>query len=192
MKLIHAIALFVGLVGCVAQQPSWTREDQARATTKQFPGHSRTEIIAAAEQVLRLADLEDVKFEYREDGFVARRAVLAYYVIAAATGDFIFDFTAKGSTAELKIYSNFNSITPYASMNSGGDVSANALTVPGNVSLSQSKVEYDLFFSRMSHLLGDKQAWVGCGDVKTVFGVPKLQAEALCLNAKDSSPGSAP
>ncbi|MFE3838845.1 hypothetical protein [Pseudogemmobacter sonorensis] len=188
MRAIHAAFLLLGLAACVEQPQSWTREDQARYTTRQFRGHSSAQIIAAAEKVLRLADPKDVKFEYESDGFLARRSVLAYYVIAAATGNYIFDFSVKGSTAELKIYSNISGVGPYTTIDTGGNTVPGIATTPGQQSLSQSAAEYDLFFSRLSYLLGESETWVGCNDVKTAYGLPRGRFEAMCLNADDNTP----
>lgn len=188
MRSVRTLVLLLGLTACVEQAPSWTREDQARNTTRQFRGHSSAQIIAAAEKVLRLADPQDVKFDYRSNGFVARRSVLAYYVIAAASGDYIFDFTVKGSTGELKIYPNMDALTPYSTLDGSGGIGAGVMTIPAHASLSQTSAEYDLFFSRMSHLLGDDQKWVGCDDAKATFGLPRARLEAMCLNADDNLP----
>ena len=73
------------LVGC-ASNPELTREEWLDIHNETYPDANAEEVISAAEEVLRTADPNDMRFTHREDGFLATRPFLYYFVLAATTG----------------------------------------------------------------------------------------------------------
>ena len=67
-------------------------------------------------------------------------------------------------------------------------MSAGVINNPTSTDLSQIAGEYDLFFARMSYLLGDSKTWIACGDVATHPDLARGQVAALCQNADDNAP----
>lgn len=170
-----SLLMFAGLAlaACSAPEP-WTREDQARATNASFPGHTSSEIVDAAEQVLRLADPDGVTFEYRDNGFVASRSAAAFFIIGGQLGQYIFDFSTEGSSAELRAYSNTSAVTTMG-------------VLPQGQVLAQEETLYALFFSRMRVLLDGEGEWVPCLHAARTLGT-RGGPDALCLNAEDTMP----
>lgn len=176
--IARLLATAVFLSGCVAA-PQWTRERQEQLTQTVFPGKTPIQVRNAAEQVMRLSGGNKVSFDYKNDGFTAHRPYFLYFVIGAASGTYIFDFStsssSNGSTGELRI-STTSSVT-----------TASGVIPSGDSSLWEGEGAYKLFYARMRHLLYGNPAWIKC-DAAATLGHPARTAEPMCIGAADTAP----
>lgn len=177
--LIAAAVASVGfLAACVSQEPEWTRERQASVTRHSFNGYSSSQIVKAAETVIRLSDPGKADFVYVGDGFSAKRDGSFYFVIGAQTGFYQFDAKARGDTLELMVYAKTNAVTA-----SG--------IIPGGDDLWKAPGIYSLVFSRVQHLLDKQSPWYTCETAPKELGVRPYEIEPICVSAKDTKPSSA-
>lgn len=180
------------LQGCAPQSPTWTRERAAEVTSRTFSGSSASEVVKAAENVLRLADGNDVVFDYRDDGFSANRSFFVFAVIAAASGSFRFDFAVEpsgnGTKAVLKIYSTSQGTGAAAAPAPGGMIFVPSTQPATSGVLVTTSSSYDLFFSRLAYLLGQGDRWISCDVARDTMAQGVGSLEPLCLAATDQAP----
>lgn len=174
LKPTALILSFAVLTSSCGAPENWTREQQESITTRSFPGQSTAQIVEAAETVLRLAGGENIRFDYRSSGFVARRSAAAFFIIGGQLGDYVFDFSAQTGRAELRIIYNTSAVTTLG-------------VLPANTEVSQVEGSYALFFSRLAYLLGRNDTWVPCDNARRDLNL-RTSFEALCLNAPDLRP----
>lgn len=169
----YLMAAALVLVGCTTQPTKpWTRAEAEAITTRTYRGVSPEQALDAAEQVFRLADENDVVFSYGTGALQAQRNVLVYAVLAAVSGNYRFDISAKPVSDGTQVTINTRS-------NMSGTYSFPTSTP---VSWPQG---YRLFFDRVDYLLGKKEHWLTCPEARKSYGVQAI--EELCLNADDKS-----
>lgn len=183
-KFVVVTAVVV-LSGCASQRPDLSLEEWKR---REFQDHTKEEVISAAREVIRLSDPSDVSFENTSDGFNATRTSMGYYVVANQFDGYSFNFVAQekdGVTrSRLEIEEH--------------EVRQTILTlgVPiGKMGKPDYPYVYDLFYSRMEYLLGDKEEWHKCDDavsrVSARFGLPnnarELGMASICGSFSDDN-----
>lgn len=155
-----ALLLIALNVSCAGQR-MLTREEWQAAGQMTFNDVSKKELIEKAQQVLTLADGEDVKFTFRNNGFSASRPWLVYAVIAITNGTdyWVFDVEDKDGSllATVQASSASSAITPYAVGGQVGTVSTTSFGTP-----IQGTAIYDMFWGRLDYLLDRRKDWPDC------------------------------
>ncbi|WP_159299822.1 hypothetical protein [Spiribacter sp. SSL99] len=154
------------LVGC-ASNPELSREEWLDIHNHTYPDASAEEVISAAEEVLRTADPNDVTFTHREDGFLATRQFLYYFVLAATSGQDFYDLTAterEDGGVDVSLYMSRSESSLVGQPTGGGG--ASVTTIPGNASPIQSPAAYFGFWRRIEYFLGQEDTWYTCDRIK--------------------------
>ena len=154
------------LVGC-ASNPELTREEWLDIHNETYPNANAEEVISAAEEVLRTADPNDVRFTHREDGFLATRPFLYYFVLAATTGQDFYDLTVTEREAggvDVSLYMSRSNSSMIGQPTGGGG--ASVTTIPGNATPIQSPAAYFGFWRRLEYFLGSEDTWYTCDRIK--------------------------
>lgn len=187
MKKIAGAAVAVLIAGCATQPTPPTRGQYLDQTTRTYAAPKET-VIAAAEQVLRLADGDDFKIAHQADGFTAQRPWLIYIVLAAARGTDYWSVKATESDGLTRVEVNVGTVAQtIAPMGTSSPNVWTATTLPANATQVLEPRLYALFYSRLDYMLGYAPAWTPCGALdKTVPG----NDEALCnsFNVTDATP----
>ncbi|MDN5936623.1 MAG: hypothetical protein L0H75_10715 [Nitrosospira sp.] len=133
---------------------------------------TEADLLAAAEQVLRLAD-SDFTFSFPPGALHARRNWLVYAVIFAQVGQDHWRILAKqaagGVRLVVRISRTAGSILPTPVPVTGGEtgVAAASVAMPGEEIWWSAP--YDLFWSRLDYLLGVSDRWISCREADTLF-----------------------
>lgn len=199
MRLI-ALALSVILAaGCAAQpmtreQSLSLREETIAATVRVYPDKSPADLIAAAEELLRLADGDDMRFAHDETGFNANRWWMVYVVLAFVSGTDFWRFTAVptedggGTKATVNVSTQMQNTTPTPT--TGGAWSAG--TGPAMSAPYGGTAVYEIFWARMDYLLGLRPDWMSCveSNQRLKSGAVRGANDPLCnsFNLRDESP----
>ena len=185
-----SILLAIILTGCATHRPDLSREEWKN---RDFEGVSREKVVAAAREVVRLADPGDVTFKNTSDGFSATRTAMGYYVVQSNIDSYTFKFSALERDGNTRSRLEIEEAEIKSSLLSLG------LPV-GEIGKPGSPYIYDLFFSRVEFLLGLKESWHKCEDavsrVSARFGLPndarQLGMASLCgTYSEDNMPNSA-
>ncbi|HMO63991.1 MAG TPA: hypothetical protein PKE47_01975 [Verrucomicrobiota bacterium] len=174
--LIRASALALAAAGS-PPAPEWTRERQAAVTERRLAGTTPAAAASAAEQSLRRAFGRDVRFEYRPNGFVARRFATEFFLIGGSQGTYTFDFQAEpaatGTRARVLMYSDITTIT-------------NLGPLPGSQTLWTPEGAYQLFFRRLeSFAYRQPDRWLTCPEARRSPDLPRFGLEPLCSGTGD-------
>jgi hypothetical protein len=152
------------LAGCAAQPKPLSREEFLAATTRTYEGKSKEQVIAAAERVLKLADGDDFAFAHNERGFDAVREWSAFALIIFMTGRDYWTFHVaeqpEGIKASVQVSVFAEGLTPTPTT-AGGWV-ATSSPVAGTGRPVDGPALYELFWTRMDHLLGLRERWMDC------------------------------
>lgn len=176
-NIIFLSVLTALTASCAHKKRQLNRDEWLVLTQRNYSGTSKEQLIAKAEEVLRLADGEDFVFYHSEDGFTASRKWSVYFVIGAAAGTDIWNFQVNPATdgwkAKISVSSN------------SGNTSATAVgvvTTPNQSSEVQGNAVYSIFWSRLDYLLGKNEQWMDCrlASKKQSSGEYFGNDEALC------------
>ena len=172
-----ALALACALMAACTPTPEWTRERQASVTERTFASASAAATVSAAEASLRRAFGRSVSFEYRDDGFVARRFANDFFLIGGTQATYTFDFMAKPSagtaSARLLIYSDTTTITTLG-------------PIAGGASLWHQEGADALFFLRLESILRNQpDLWLTCPEARQSAKLPSFGFEPICLGTGD-------
>lgn len=184
-----ALTVLVGLAACAPPQQPWTREEAEAITTRIYAAPP-AKVLKAAEQVFRLADPTDTKLAFYANGFSARRDASAFLVITYISGGYDFQVTAEpapgGTRLRINAVSNINGTTAQPVAVGGAVAMVPVQQGVGGVPIA-SRAGYDLFFSRVDHLLGKPVPWLTCPQARKKFAAPEINE--WCFAASDQSPG---
>jgi hypothetical protein len=168
MRQLILLVVIILKSGCsTLPLPQLTREESLAATTRTYDIPKET-VIAAAEQVLRLADDNDFKLVHNPDGFIASRSwtesMLLY--IGTGTDHWVIRVDEEESKSRISIAIETRSST----------------TLPEDSSPPFGRATYDLFFQRLDYLLGYSSAWTDCKTANAELKAKKTWGnnEALC------------
>jgi hypothetical protein len=109
-----------------------------------------------------------VTFTHREDGFLATRSFLYYFVLAATVGQDFYDLSVEdrdsgGVSASLYMSRSASNLVGQPTGSGSG---ASVTTIPGNASPVQSPSSYFGFWKRVDYFLGLEDVWYTCDRVK--------------------------
>lgn len=181
-----ACVLAVGMTGCSPKQLSpeeaaAERERQLKMVERVYPDKSPEEVIKAADRVFRLAD-DDYVLSHSPNGFTANRRYVIYLIITAGFGDDSWSVTAQPQGSGTKVTALHSavggSMTPLVS---GGGAVAPMQSQTANLITTQP-APYQLFFSRLEHLLYNKGEWLTCKKAKKIFTEGSLDPFCICAN----------
>jgi hypothetical protein len=168
----------LAFTGCAPTHPQLSQDDWIQIKTRTYPGVTSRQVVAAAEQLFRLADGSDTRFTYNADGsgMKATRTWLIYLVLSFNSGYYHWDLKATDRPEGTWV---------------GVDLTGaiGAFLGPGQPVSVESPAAYYLFWSRMDYLLGRSTEWRTCAmqDGRPPWGT----LEPLCLLADDLIPDGA-
>lgn len=189
MNSRFALVFAAILLTACEQPPAWTREQAESITTRLYPNATPEAVLQQAENVLRLASRETT-FAYGDTGFLATRPFSAFMVIAAASGTYQFQVSAKlegtGTRLRVNTFANSSTSSGIAVPTTYGAAIIPTST-PGAVGqLMQHAAGYEMLFLRVSYLLRQSDVWLDCKTGPKALGA--TQVPELCLSADDRLP----
>lgn len=195
MRLIVMVLLSVMLSSC-ASKPPLSRDEWLRMTTRTYEGVTKEQVLAAAEQVLRLADGNDFMVAHSDEGFVASRNWSVYLVLAASFGTDVWQLRAAeygttGTKVSVSVSTQVGAVGAVAT----GPSTAAPMTTPSAGGAVNGTAVYEVFWARMDYLLGRSPVWMDCraANHQVSTGVVWGDNSALCnsFNIKDDVPEGA-
>ena len=184
-KNILVVLLFLCIIGCAPKQKSLGEIESAlkindAASTRVYPGKTPKQVREAAYKVLFLLDPPDMEFSLSGDDLLATRSGFIYnifsviyerdwYVVKITT-------TPEGTVAKFTFQIENQVLTP---------ISKNFReNIP--ISPSVETPEYSFFHDRMEYVLGLRNDWPTCRDLKKRL----VMASSLCqgLGVDDKNP----
>jgi hypothetical protein len=181
-----AIALLLGLLlsACMRGERPRTHAAWEREATRVWEKETKARVIAAAEIVLKQSDPRDFLFEYNGNGFVARRRFHLFAVLATASGEDRWNFSAagneEGASAAIRIIQRGT---------------ARAGNATERFRDNQTFVgTFRLFYARIDYMLGRRKDWVTCDAAPAVFGLDTREpgTDGLCSITHDGKTAPAP
>jgi hypothetical protein len=189
------ISILITLIfsNCAVQPKLQGRSEWLSATTRNYEGVNKEDVLEAAEYLLRLADGNDFSISHQPDSLQARRDWISYILIFAGFGTDYWEVKAVDlpngdikTTVVISTQSQSSGITEISV--SGGTPSMS----PSFGDLINNPIVYKLFWSRMDYLLGKADRWLTCGEASKKFNVNNYSdgMEVLCnpLNINDNRP----
>lgn len=185
--IVLAAALVMASCASVPQGPQSRQEWEAQHA-RVFTGKTPEEVLAAAEQVLRLAD-SDFTFDYPDGELVATRPWGIYMVVAGARGVDYWRVRAAPveggtrATVEISTESSTTTATPMAT--TGPSVwGLTSSASPGQP--VRGDAPYNLFWSRVEYMLGTVPIWFTCDAFKSGRRAPqRVGLDTLCSVTTD-------
>jgi hypothetical protein len=157
------------------------REQYLAATTRNYPGKSKEQVIAAAQRILNLAEPWDMQIAHTDDGFNAFRLLDVW--------EFKVRETPEGPRGALQIRSS-TSTTYLAPTTSVGTYSVASSSTPSVV--VPGDAVYSLFWARMDYMMWKRDTWPTCAEANTNVSAGKISGPLgpLCDYAlHDDVPG---
>lgn len=176
MRVFLALAAVL-LTACATSPPPIDRAAWLSMTTRTVE-HKPEQVIAAAEQVLKLADPPDTRISHRPDGLDAVRHAATFAIVAIVSEYFHWTVTATpdGQKTAVRV-----SVT-WSNSGAGAAPVAPGVAAPmsfgsGAAQAIQDPKLYALFWSRLESLLGNGK-WTTCDEYgASIWGTTAL---ALC------------
>lgn len=194
VKLMMLCFLVMTLLsGCLPKCPRMTRAEYLETTTRVYKNSDKEEVFAAIEKLFILADGNDFKFTYTEDGMQAMRNWSIFLIFAAGFGTDYWNINVQdvengGVRVSTRVATQSQSMAPTPT--TGGNYSAGTTPLMGSP-LEGTSI-YDLFYARLDYLLGVRSEWMSCddSDKRKSNGVTWGLNDALCnsFNMKDNTP----
>src|SRR5262245_58259573 len=168
MALRSLLLLIPFVAGACATIPAPTREAQRAAHTRTYPGIPPAQVYAAAEELFRLADGDDITISLIATGGV--RAVRSWWFLQAAGEDIWTVHAAPEGLVTVELDRRLTmALVPYRSLPLDGPA------------------VYDLFWRRMNYLLGQSATWTSCADYQRLAHPPG-RLDPLCELTDDRTP----
>ncbi len=190
-KVVALVAVLAVIAGCSPKKPSpeeaaAERERQIKMMERFYPGKSPEEIFEATTRVFRLAD-DYFRIDYTTDGFTAKRFGSGYpmppgvclrcpgigndaWTIAFQPKESGTKVTALHRALDNETFRGMNPILI-------GVLSGRSLEEAGTTT-TQPAV-YQLFYSRLEHLLYNRGEWLTCGKAREIFTEGSLDPRIL-------------
>lgn len=182
------VLALLSLTGCATAAPQLSQAEWVALKTRTYPGVTSTQVVAAAEQLFRLADGSDFRLSYQADGsgMKATRSWLLHLVISGTFGT--EEWTLKVADRPDGAWIG---VDVAGSM---GMIMWGIIPGPSHPRTDfESPALFDLFWARMNHLLGRSKEWRTCDmqsarvDAKATWGT----LDPLCWAADDTAPEGA-
>ncbi|WP_300435571.1 hypothetical protein [Zoogloea sp.] len=184
--------LVLSVTGCATQNRQQLTKDEWKTVTRHtFPGVTKDQATIAAERVLQLADGDDFAIVRDQDGLTAARNWSIYFVLGFVMGTDYWNVRVKQ-----------DDLGAHVSFAVGSQAQPSQIRAPARHPLDERPTVmgtmpegtaiYDLFWSRMAYLLGQRDTWMSCAesDERVKAGKAWGMNEALCnsFNVKDETP----
>lgn len=188
---IAVLMVIAALAGCAAPQRMISADEMSAMTHRTFTGVTADQAVAAAERVLRLADGDDFAIDRDPDGLMATRNWTVYFVLGFVTGTDHWVLKTKpfegGTDVSFAVGSVAQPAPARQTPRQAGDTRPRVMGA-----MHEGTAIYDLFWSRMAYLLGQRDTWMSCAesDARVNAGVVWGGTAALCnsFNVKDETP----
>lgn len=167
MKRLIATTLCLLPIGCAATPPltlaqlEANRERNVEASTRSYPGRSVADVKAAAFEVLRLLNPQEMKFDARPDRILASQTFRINLILSGSSGQRWYEVVFAEEGAGTKVVLNLEQeaevgaiIIPMKSSSFKQDIAANGSDkLPAN---------YAVFYERLDYMLGLRTDWPSC------------------------------
>lgn len=167
MKTLLAIGLCLLPIGCAATPPltlaqlEANRERNVAAATRTYPGRPIADVKAAAFEVLRLINPQEMKLDVRPDRILASQTFMINLILSGSSGqrwyEVIFVEDASGTKVILNLEKETETgalIIPMKSSSFKQDIATS-----GNDRLPAN---YAVFYERLDYMLGLRTDWPSC------------------------------
>jgi hypothetical protein len=167
MKRLIAVALCLAPIGCAATQPltlaqlEANRERNVAAATRIYPGRSVADVKAAAFEVLRLLNPQEMKFDVRQDRILASQTFWLNLILSGSSGQRWYEVVFAEGDAGTRVVLNLER-----------EVETGALIIPMKSSSFKQDIatngddkllaNYALFYDRLDYMLGLRTDWPTC------------------------------
>lgn len=186
------ISSVLALSACATSPPTLSRPEYLAATNREYPNRTPEQVIAAAEEVLKLDDGDDVKIADNPTGFVATRNWVMYLVLTDVFGVDTWVANTQpmgnGTKVNVQVGTQTSALMPLAASN-GSVYEMNGPTIANPV---QGTAIYDVFWARLDYLLGLRPDWMSCDEANNRVSNKITWGDnaALCnsFNVKDQTP----
>lgn len=159
------IFIFIFLTGCTMPKPDMSLEEFEAASTRNYTGVTKKQIISAIEKIFNLADYKDFQISYTTNGIKGIRWETLFPNNYYYHWDVSCNETENGILVSTDINTEIYPYTPRP---------------------SATRDVLNLFYSRLDFLLGKTNHWPSCSEY--LSREQKKQVEALCSNADDKNP----
>lgn len=181
------------LTGCVTPRPPMSEAELEQVLTRDYPGRTAQDVLAAATRLWRLADGDDFRITPGDNSLVAERDWVFYSQMVRIVGDDSWTLTVSetggGAKARLLLLTYRRSTTV-----SSFGMTPTTQTTPRIGGPVKGTAIYDLFWARMDHLLGVRPDWMTCAEAeaRASAGTTWGNKDALCAGYSftDAAPGA--
>ncbi|MFH1815407.1 MAG: hypothetical protein ABIF28_14780 [Pseudomonadota bacterium] len=169
------------LTGCVTPRPPMSEAELEQVLSRDYPGRSAQDVLAAATRLWRLADGDDFRIKPGDGSLVAERDWVFFSQMVRIVGDDSWTLTVSetggGAKARLSLLTYKRSTTV-----SSFGMTPTTQTTPRIGGPVKGSAIYDLFWARMDHLLGVRPDWMSCAEAeaRVSAGTTWGNKDALC------------
>ncbi len=179
------------LAGCTTARPSMSDAELERVLTRDYPGRSAQDVLAAATRLWRLADGDDFRITPGDGSVAAERQWVFHSQMVRITGTDNWTLTATESGGVTKARMSLVTQKRTTTVSSFGmtPTTQTGALIGGPV---KGTAIHDIFWARMDHLLGERVDWMTCAeaDARVSSGLTWGDNDALCngYNFTDAAP----
>jgi len=167
MKRLVATALCLLPIGCAATEPltlaqlEANRERNVAAAMRTYPGRTIDEVKAAAFEVLRLLNPQEMKLDVRQDRILASQTFWLNLILSGSSGQRWYEVVISEDDAGATVVLNLEQ-----------EVEQGALIIPMKSSSFKQGIaasgddrllaNYAVFYERLDYMLGRRADWPAC------------------------------
>lgn len=185
------VLLIIYLLSACTSIPTISKEEYIALTNRQYDNVTKNQVIKASEELLRLADGDDFKFEYTTTNnfdtevLIGERNWVVYYVLSTSSGKDKWKISATQAGENTKV-----SVQIFRNI----FIQGTKIYPPGYGGYIANPAIFDLFWARMDYLLGKRSDWMTCtiSEMRVKQKIVWGDTDSLCntLNIKDNKPNS--
>lgn len=195
-RFVPFAALLLGtvcLTGCVTPRPPMSEAELEQVLTRDYPGRTAQDVMAAATRLWRLADGNDFRIKPGDNSLVAERDWVFHSQMVRIVGDDSWTLTVSETGGGVKARLSLLTYKRSTTVSSFG-MTPTTQTTPRIGGPVKGTALYDLFWARMDHLLGVRPDWMTCAEAeaRVSSGATWGNKDALCAGYSftDAAPGA--